>query len=313
MSTWSNPPNNFALVGSHKWVLKNYRAAAEYMDRSKASLSSDIFYLDSLLGVDDEVGTGRALIRRVPFQIKGWMDGRGDLSVRLYCGWSRPADADEEQDDTEDPQAMLHAHYSFSIQASGLRGSSKSSHDYVRYSSFKDKLQPMDSSYRSFSAATNGRPTDIDHDLAVIADIKVVVPPPRGNSNKKSGAMLTLEKLFHSKEFSDVTLITSGGRSFPAHRVLLSARSSVFATMFSHPEMLEHTTKEVVMDDAQPLVVERMLKFLYTDKFDVRGHATVNCLTLEVRRCTFLLRLEPRMEARTPKGCWRWRRSMTFR
>ncbi len=273
-----------SFFGSHKWTISNYRAAAEYMDRSKATLSSDIFHLSGR-ALDTCYNLARVAAKKIPFQMKAWVDGRGDLCLRLFCGWRREEEEEEdkekeEKEDLSIPalEDMLHASYSFSIEVTQgkgrppvLRESSMTFKDRLSSCAQEEELQPMDSCYRSYSADTNGRTTDIDDDLCVNLDIKINIPVrKREGSRAKCGGAATLEKLFQTKRFSDVTLVAAGGNRFEAHKLLLSARSSVFAIMFSHPEMLENTTNEVCLEDTEPVVVERMLQYIYTDEFDVR-------------------------------------------
>jgi len=65
--------------------------------------------------------------------------------------------------------------------------------------------------------------------------------------------------------FSDVTLV-AGGKEFPAHRSILSARSSVFLAMFEHP-LEESVNGKVEISDATPETLALFLKIIYTGKF----------------------------------------------
>uniref|UniRef100_A0A1A9ZZW4 BTB domain-containing protein n=1 Tax=Glossina pallidipes TaxID=7398 RepID=A0A1A9ZZW4_GLOPL len=73
-----------------------------------------------------------------------------------------------------------------------------------------------------------------------------------------------LGNLFVKEKCSDVTLAV-GAHELKAHRLILSARSDVFAAMFEH-EMDESKLNRVVITDIDPEVVKEMLNFMYTGK-----------------------------------------------
>ena len=68
--------------------------------------------------------------------------------------------------------------------------------------------------------------------------------------------------LLSSEEFSDVTLVV-GRKELKAHRLVLSARSPVFKTMFQ-VNMREKSTNRVEITDIELPVVQEMLTFIYT-------------------------------------------------
>jgi speckle-type POZ protein len=73
-----------------------------------------------------------------------------------------------------------------------------------------------------------------------------------------------LEELFDNMQFSDVNF-NIGGREFPAHKVILAARSKYFAAMFKHPTK-ENSTNQVNIEDIEPDVFHEMLRFIYTGR-----------------------------------------------
>ncbi len=104
--------------------------------------------------------------------------------------------------------------------------------------------------------------------LDIVAEIKVEITLTEclGIGGGTGG---TLRSVLESGKYSDVTLVASGGKRFPSHKVMLGSRSKVLATMFSHEGMLENQTKEITMDDTLPDVVREMLHYLYTDRITV--------------------------------------------
>jgi speckle-type POZ protein len=70
--------------------------------------------------------------------------------------------------------------------------------------------------------------------------------------------------LYDDMQFSDVNF-NVGGREFPAHKNILSARSQYFAAMFKHP-MKENSTNQVKIEDIDPEVFDQLLRFIYTGR-----------------------------------------------
>jgi hypothetical protein len=64
--------------------------------------------------------------------------------------------------------------------------------------------------------------------------------------------------------YPDVTLVASDGiTEFAAHRIVLSAWSTVFGCMFSYRGTLEDIQRRVVIKDLKPETIEALLKFVY--------------------------------------------------
>jgi speckle-type POZ protein len=89
--------------------------------------------------------------------------------------------------------------------------------------------------------------------------------PPAGVAINCPNELSTqLEELFDKTPFNDVNF-NIGGRDFPAHKVILSARSQYFAAMFKHPTK-ENSTNQIKIEDIQPEVFQEMLRFIYTGR-----------------------------------------------
>lgn len=63
---------------------------------------------------------------------------------------------------------------------------------------------------------------------------------------------------------SDITF-NIDGREFPAHKLILAARSEVFAAMFQHPTK-ENLTNRITIEDVEPEVFHELLRFVYTGR-----------------------------------------------
>ena len=81
--------------------------------------------------------------------------------------------------------------------------------------------------------------------------------------NSASALLKDYAALQKKEIMSDVTIVCDGAR-FPAHKLILSARSEVFAAMFSHKDTLESQQNEVTIKDLTKLTVETFLNFIYS-------------------------------------------------
>jgi len=100
------------------------------------------------------------------------------------------------------------------------------------------------------------RPNVVYHKTNDVDDY--TVPPPSLSDN--------LQFLLDNSGSSDVNFVVQG-ESIAAHSQILSARSDVFNTQFACG-MQESVTKEVMIDDCDPIVFKAFLRFLYSDSFD---------------------------------------------
>ncbi|RWS03192.1 TD and POZ domain-containing protein 1-like protein, partial [Leptotrombidium deliense] len=73
-----------------------------------------------------------------------------------------------------------------------------------------------------------------------------------------------MEKVFLSMDNADMNIITSDGKTFQCHKLLLANRFKVFEAMMSHDNS-EKASDSIKIDDFESPVVEQMLQFLYTD------------------------------------------------
>ena len=71
-------------------------------------------------------------------------------------------------------------------------------------------------------------------------------------------------KLHKSKEFCDME-IDCGGKVFPCHKLVMSARSPVFKAMFES-KMKESESGKVTIEDIKPEIMTVMLHFIYTSR-----------------------------------------------
>ncbi|XP_057324850.1 speckle-type POZ protein-like [Microplitis mediator] len=82
--------------------------------------------------------------------------------------------------------------------------------------------------------------------------------------NIKSQMAHQCGELYNSKIGSDV-VVEVGDKEFPAHKIILMARSPVLAAMFSH-EMIEKKDNKLTIIDISPKIFEKVLEYIYTDE-----------------------------------------------
>ncbi|XP_065357150.1 speckle-type POZ protein-like [Calliphora vicina] len=74
-----------------------------------------------------------------------------------------------------------------------------------------------------------------------------------------------LHNLIQKKKFCDVIIKTKDDKEIQAHKIVLAARSEVFAAMFEH-KMKENEDNCVNIEDFDSDVCEEMLRYIYTGK-----------------------------------------------
>ncbi|KAB7497739.1 Ankyrin repeat and BTB/POZ domain-containing protein 1 [Armadillidium nasatum] len=87
-----------------------------------------------------------------------------------------------------------------------------------------------------------------------------------------------LRRIYESGEESDVSIIVNG-REFKLHCCILSARSSYFSDMFSS-RWLNRRKIYVNNDLVDPTAVEKVMKYIYTGRFECSLEMTDICLTV---------------------------------
>ena len=70
-----------------------------------------------------------------------------------------------------------------------------------------------------------------------------------------------------NSKLTDIVLRVNG-QDFPAHKLILAARSPVFLAMFSHSELSENQDIVVDIPDIGAEVMERLLAFVYCGNID---------------------------------------------
>ena len=69
-----------------------------------------------------------------------------------------------------------------------------------------------------------------------------------------------LKHLRETREDATDFTIVCKDKKFPVHKLILGARSDVFLAMFQQSNTQEAQTNQVILDDTDPVTVERFLK-----------------------------------------------------
>lgn len=83
-------------------------------------------------------------------------------------------------------------------------------------------------------------------------------------SHKSASDLSEAIRVFQEKgaDSADISLMCEG-KTFPAHKAILAARSDVFAAMFQHSTTREAVANEVHIEDFDSATVERFLRYIY--------------------------------------------------
>jgi len=100
------------------------------------------------------------------------------------------------------------------------------------------------------------------------------------NSHRVAAQMNTSQFLF-SPTVSDIK-IYCGDKEYPAHRIILANKSSVFLAMFS-TKMEENITGKLTIGDATPGVVEEFLRFIYTGSVKIMEENAPGIFSMAVK------------------------------
>ena len=90
-----------------------------------------------------------------------------------------------------------------------------------------------------------------------------------------------LGNLFNTGEISDIMFVIRNEK-FKAHKMILIARSPVFAEMFKIDGKVS-TIKNLKIEDCEPAVFEAMLRFLYTDQMEETEELALKLLPIAKR------------------------------
>ena len=101
--------------------------------------------------------------------------------------------------------------------------------------------------------------TDVFGAKKLVKDVNV-------SNNEEEKISIDYEFALNDKDLSDVQILCKN-RVFDCHRIILSARSTVFRAMF-YTNMVEANHKKVEIKELEPSTVQAMLQYIYTGKTD---------------------------------------------
>ncbi|OXU22829.1 hypothetical protein TSAR_013606 [Trichomalopsis sarcophagae] len=121
----------------------------------------------------------------------------------------------------------------------------------------------------------------VDGNIRILCEVETIGDNFQQLS-RESASKLQLSKdmefFFHNEKFSDVVLIDSTGKKIHAHKLILAARSTVFAGMFEH-NMKEETEGTVTIPNIEYDCLKEMLRFIYTGKVENLENLAVDLLS----------------------------------
>ncbi|CAG5101078.1 Similar to spop: Speckle-type POZ protein (Xenopus tropicalis) [Cotesia congregata] len=126
--------------------------------------------------------------------------------------------------------------------------------------------------------------TDYNDDLGVLTiksenlsesseENSIDIKSPKFYNSSKTSLADDLERLYWSKDDTDITIVVEG-RRFPAHKIFLKMRSQFLAELLSQ----DTTKKDLLLEDIKSTIFEKVLKFIYTDRADNLGDAAAQVL-----------------------------------
>ena len=92
------------------------------------------------------------------------------------------------------------------------------------------------------------------------------IPLQTPSRNAPGSLISNFEDMLRTRQLTDV-VIEVQDKKFPAHKVVLAARSPVFLGMFEN-NLLEQQTNTIKIEDIEPRVFAEVLRFLYTDEVE---------------------------------------------
>lgn len=84
------------------------------------------------------------------------------------------------------------------------------------------------------------------------------------SSIKEEASPINLKNIFNSEKFSDFTIITQNNQ-FKVHKIFLATASPVFDSMLT-VNMIENAENSVTILDIPSILIQEMLRFIYTAK-----------------------------------------------
>ncbi|XP_073838078.1 protein roadkill-like [Musca autumnalis] len=133
---------------------------------------------------------------------------------------------------------------------------------YYKGTSFSKEISTRECNKYIFIGATENLLYDIHFIIEFMLNKRNTNELELENVLPVSNTTNDIAKLLASQEYSDVTIIAKGGIEFKAHKLILSARSHVFAAMFKH-DVFKDKTIRIQIDDIDAKVIEEMLNYIY--------------------------------------------------
>jgi len=245
---------------SHLWVIKDFESKldmlkGEYFESVGFSINTNQGQSDWSLWLypngckDANAGYISIYLSKMPTENSGDLKTTASFSILDEDGFTASFSIlDEDGFKVHSSPEFVCIYFSDSIEQWGF-------HQFVSHTTLKEK------------GLLTGAALTILVEIAFDGEIRIF--GGSGTIKQSTEAVMELssdlKSMFMSAKHTDCEVVC-GAKSFPCHKIILSARSSVFDAIFTH-DMEEKKLNKVEIKDLDVEVVHDMLQFMYCGEF----------------------------------------------
>lgn len=235
-----------------KWIIHNYDLK---WPKTTSTLDSPLFYAER----DQGIKWGIKISPEGPrVSSNSWNLGSAGFYVRL------------EESSVEQPAIVAKFSIAIFDETTGnqLRYTAKTSEPYT-FNLTDRRQQKLTLGSKIEACPVISIRCNLEYEVSNTTFSSILDSSPAINDTaQNSSGMQDLGKLFPNHPSSDISFVTNDGQEFKAHKLILSARSPVFAGMFN-AQMKENLLDRVEIEDIESEIFDALLRFVYTDQVDL--------------------------------------------